>query len=120
MPIRVVPNAFSIMGNVDDTVIMVKEMRIKFPKNFIGLAGVSAGSGMYIIKNPTGQGNRDCIEVGYRPKSPHYDDNKVNTKSECSVCLTKRIVETLSGIPSLFAEYISTHWAELRTESNAF
>ena len=51
MPIRVVPNAFSIMGNVDDTVIMVKEMRIKFPKNFIGLAGVSAGSGMYIIKH---------------------------------------------------------------------
>ena len=46
MPIRVVPNAFSIMGNVDDTVIMVKKMRIRFPNNFIGLAGVSAGSGM--------------------------------------------------------------------------
>lgn len=48
MPIRVVPNAFSIMGNVDDTVIMVKKMRIRFPNNFIGLAGVSAGSGQLV------------------------------------------------------------------------
>lgn len=46
-----------------------------------------------------------CVVDGQVP--PHYDDNKVNTKSE-SVCLTKRIVETLSGTSSLFAEYIST------------
>ena len=36
---------FSIMGNVDDTVLMVETIRKKFPDNFLGLAGLSAGSG---------------------------------------------------------------------------
>ena len=43
-PIRVIPH-FSIMGNVDDTVLMVESIRKKFPDNFLGLAGLSAGSG---------------------------------------------------------------------------
>ena len=47
MPLRVVPH-FSIMGNVDDTVLMVDKMRERFPDNFIGLAGVSAGSGQVV------------------------------------------------------------------------
>ena len=33
------------MGNVDDTVLMVESIRKKFPDNFLGLAGLSAGSG---------------------------------------------------------------------------
>merc|ERR1719419_215544 len=47
MPLRVIPH-FSIMGNVDDTVIMVNRIRQKFPNNFIGLAGLSAGSGQVV------------------------------------------------------------------------
>ena len=47
MPLRVIPH-FSIMGNVDDTVIMVNRIREKFPHQFIGLAGLSAGSGQVL------------------------------------------------------------------------
>jgi len=47
MPLRVIPH-FSIMGNVDDTVVMVSRIREKFPHNFIGLAGLSAGSGQVV------------------------------------------------------------------------
>jgi len=47
MPIRVIPH-FSIMGNVDDTVLMVESIRKKFPDNFLGLAGLSAGSGQVV------------------------------------------------------------------------
>ena len=47
MPLRVIPR-FSIMGNIDDTVIMVDKMRKRYPDNFIGLAGVSAGSGQVV------------------------------------------------------------------------
>ena len=43
MTLRVVPH-FSIMGNVEDTVLMVDKTRQRFPKNFIGLAGLSCGS----------------------------------------------------------------------------
>ena len=47
MPLRVVPH-FSIMGNVDDTVLLVNQMRQRYPENFIGLAGISAGSGQVV------------------------------------------------------------------------
>ena len=47
MTLRVIPH-FSIMGNVDDTVIMVDKMRQRFPSNFVGLAGISAGSGQVV------------------------------------------------------------------------
>ena len=47
MPIRVIPH-ISIMGNVDDTVLLVNAMRKKYPDNFIGLAGISAGSGQVV------------------------------------------------------------------------
>ena len=47
MPLRVIPH-FSIMGNVDDTVIMVDKIREKYPDNFVGLAGISAGSGQVV------------------------------------------------------------------------
>ena len=36
------------MGNVDDTEIMVEHIKRKFPNNFIGLAGFSAGSAQVI------------------------------------------------------------------------
>lgn len=47
MTLKVVPH-FSIMGNVDDTVMMVDSMRKQYPNNFIGLAGISAGSGQVV------------------------------------------------------------------------
>ena len=47
MPLRTVPH-FSIMGNVDDTVLLVNQMRQRYPDNFIGLAGISAGSGQVV------------------------------------------------------------------------
>ena len=47
MPLRVIPH-FSIMGNIDDTVIMVDKIREKYPDNFVGLAGISAGSGQVV------------------------------------------------------------------------
>ena len=47
MALKVVPH-FSIMGNVDDTVLMVDAMRKRHPENFIGLAGISAGSGQVV------------------------------------------------------------------------
>ena len=47
MALRVIPH-FSIMGNVDDTVLMVDRIRKNFPNNFVGLAGVSAGSGQVV------------------------------------------------------------------------
>ena len=43
MTLRVVPH-FSIAGNVEDTALMIDTIRQHFPKNFIGLAGLSAGS----------------------------------------------------------------------------
>ena len=46
MPLRV--PYFSIMGNVDDTVLLVNQMRQRYPDNFIGLAGISAGSGQVV------------------------------------------------------------------------
>ena len=46
MPLRT--PYFSIMGNVDDTVLLVNEMREKYPENFIALAGISAGSGQVV------------------------------------------------------------------------
>ena len=47
MTLRVIPH-FSIMGNVDDTVLMVDRIRLHFPNNFVGLAGLSAGSGQVV------------------------------------------------------------------------
>jgi len=47
MPLRVIPH-FSIVGNVDDSVLLVDQMRQRFPTNFIGLAGISAGSGQVV------------------------------------------------------------------------
>ena len=47
MTLRIIPH-FSIMGNVDDTVLMVEKMKQRFPSNFIGLAGISAGSGQVV------------------------------------------------------------------------
>ena len=47
MILRVIPH-FSIMGNVHDTVLMVDKMRQSFPDNFIGLVGISAGSGQVV------------------------------------------------------------------------
>ena len=47
MTLKVVPH-FSVMGNVDDTVLMVDRMRKHYPNNFIGLAGISAGSGQVV------------------------------------------------------------------------
>ena len=52
MTLRVVPH-FSILGNVDDTALMVDQIRGHYPNSFIGLAGFSAGSGqvgLYIGK----------------------------------------------------------------------
>ena len=52
MTLKVVPH-FSILGNVDDTALMVDQIRRHYPNNFIGLAGLSAGSGqvgLYIGK----------------------------------------------------------------------
>jgi len=46
MPLRV-PN-FSILGNIDDTCAMVKNIRAAHPRSFIGLAGISAGSGQVV------------------------------------------------------------------------
>ena len=37
-----------LVGNVDDTEIMVEHIKRKFPNNFIGLAGFSAGSAQVI------------------------------------------------------------------------
>ena len=47
MTLKIVPH-FSVMGNVDDTVLMVDRMRKHYPNNFIGLAGISAGSGQVV------------------------------------------------------------------------
>ena len=47
MRLRVIPH-FSIMGNVDDTVLMVDKIKEKHPDSFIGLAGFSAGSGQVV------------------------------------------------------------------------
>jgi len=47
MPLRVTTR-FSIVGDADDTVLLVDKMRQKFPDNFIGLAGISAGSGQIV------------------------------------------------------------------------
>ena len=44
MTLRVIPH-FSIMGNVDDTKMMVDQIKQHFPNNFVGLVGLSAGSG---------------------------------------------------------------------------
>ena len=43
MKINVLPG-INILGNVDDTALMVDQMRRKFPNNFIGLVGLSAGA----------------------------------------------------------------------------
>ena len=47
MPLRVIPH-FSIMGNVDDTELMVDSICKQYPDSFIGLAGLSAGSGQVV------------------------------------------------------------------------
>ena len=46
MPLRV--PSFSILGNVDDTVAMVENIRENHPNSFIALAGISAGSGQVV------------------------------------------------------------------------
>ena len=46
MPLRV--PSFSILGNVDDTVAMVADIRQSHPDSFIALAGISAGSGQVV------------------------------------------------------------------------
>ena len=39
---------FSLLGTVDDTVSMVNHITAAYPDSFIGLAGISAGSGQVI------------------------------------------------------------------------
>lgn len=41
------PN-FNIMGNAEDTHLMVKHVRAKYPRSFLGAAGISAGSGQVV------------------------------------------------------------------------
>ena len=46
MPLRV--PSFSILGNIDDTVAMVADIRQSHPDSFVALAGISAGSGQVV------------------------------------------------------------------------
>jgi len=47
MAVRVIPH-ISIIGNVNDSILLVDQIRQKYPDNFIGLAGISAGSGAVV------------------------------------------------------------------------
>jgi len=46
MPLRV--PSFSILGNIDDTVAMVENIKDNHPDSFMALAGISAGSGQVV------------------------------------------------------------------------
>ena len=61
MKIKVIPG-IDFMGNVDDTALMVDQIRQKFPKNFIGLAGLSMGSAQLVTYIGKGS-NRGKIDV---------------------------------------------------------
>ena len=60
MPLRT-PN-FCVIGNVDDTVAMVSRIRQLYPDNFLGLAGISAGSGQ-VVSFAGREGDRAGIDV---------------------------------------------------------
>ena len=70
MTLRVIPH-FSIMGNIDDTILMVDRIRHHFPNNFVGLAGVSAGSGQ-VVSYIGREGDKAKIDVA-ASLCPAYD-----------------------------------------------
>ena len=61
MPLRAAPY-FNILGNLDDTVIMVKKMRERYPNNFMALAGMSAGGG-HLISYIGREGDRVPVDA---------------------------------------------------------
>ena len=47
MPLTTIPS-YNVMGNIDDTVLMVGQVRKCYPNSFFCLAGISAGSGQLV------------------------------------------------------------------------
>ena len=78
MPLRV--PQFSIMGNVDDTVLQVENIRKRYPDNFIGLCGLSAGSAS-VVSYIGREGNRVSVNAA-SALCPAWDIRDAFTKLE--------------------------------------
>jgi len=90
---------FNIMGDTEDTEHIMKKIRSKYPKAFIGMVGISAGSGQLV--SYLGKSSENCIANAAASLCPAYD-----------------ISNAFNNLSNFFSKYLTNCMQDLFIKNN--